>query len=65
MKSQAAQQNQTISNLIASQLQRDEAYRREQVAMRKEEAEVRKEDTEARREQAAQFTHFLSLFVNN
>jgi hypothetical protein len=63
MKSQAAQQNQTNSNLIASQLQCNEAYIREQVTMRKEEAEVRKEDADARWEQAAQFTQLLSLFV--
>jgi hypothetical protein len=65
MKCQAAQQHQTISNLISSQLHRNEAYIREQVAMRKEEAEVREEDTEARREQAAQFTQLLSLVANN
>jgi hypothetical protein len=48
MKSQAAQQNKTISNLIASQLQGDDAYSIEQVARRKEEAEARKEDADAR-----------------
>jgi hypothetical protein len=64
MKSQAAQQNKTISDLIASQLQRDEAYSIEQTARRKEEAEARKEDGDVRREQAAQITQLLSLFVN-
>jgi hypothetical protein len=64
MKSQAAQQNKTISDLIASQLQRDKAYSIEQTARRKEEAEARKEDAKVRREQAAQITQLLSLFVN-
>jgi hypothetical protein len=64
MKSQAAQQNKTISDLIASQLQRDKAYSIKQTARRKEEAEARKEDVDVRREQAAQITQLLSLFVN-
>jgi hypothetical protein len=65
MKSQAAQQNKTISDLIASQLQRDKANSIEQTARRKEEAEARKEDADIRREQAAQITQLLILFLNS
>jgi hypothetical protein len=65
MKSQSAQQNQTISDLISSQVKRDKEYRKDQLEQRKEEAEMRKEAAEVRREQAAQFSQLLSLLASH
>jgi hypothetical protein len=65
MKSQSAQQNQTISDHISSQVKRDEEYRKDQLEQRKEEAEMRKEAAEVRREQALQFSQLLSLLIHH
>jgi hypothetical protein len=51
MKTQTAQQNQTITDLITNQLKRDKAYRQEQA--------------ETRKEQAAQFSQLINLFATN
>jgi hypothetical protein len=64
MKSQTAQQNKTIADLIANQLKRDEEHRTDQAEQRKEEAAARKEQALERKEQAAQISQLLNLFAS-
>jgi hypothetical protein len=64
MKSQTAQQNKTIADLIANQLKRDAEYRNEQAEQRKADTEARHEQAAERKEQAAQFSQLLTMFAN-
>jgi hypothetical protein len=63
LKSQTAQQNKTIADLIANQLKRDEAHQTYQAEQRKAEAAVRKEQADECKEQTSQIAQLLTLFA--